>query len=312
MKLKVNVQGNQFLFGIAGLLLILSAFFKWQLLQDEESNKIKETEYQERLYEYYTSYLPLQMYASNHYAQKKSTLSVPAVWDGNILEYWQPVIQAKPDKPVYIERIPTYLPTLMFVFAISVLIMSFIAKRRELEAINEALRYQANRDALTGVYNRQKFDCALKKQVNISKRYGTELSVIIFDADKFKVINDTQGHLVGDAVLKQIAEIARDNIRKADVLARWGGEEFVILTPSTNASGAEVLAEKLRRLIEQHDFGIPQLVSCSFGVAQLREEGNHETLVNRADIALYRAKTGGRNRVEINWEALADTVVQKA
>ncbi len=169
-----------------------------------------------------------------------------------------------------------------------------------LEAINELLEKQATTDALTGIFNRMKFNKSLTNEIQRAQRYNTPLSLIIFDIDHFKQVNDTYGHLAGDSVLKKIARIITSNLREIDIFARWGGEEFVIQAPGTTLDGAIGLAEKLRNKIECYDFAEPEKITMSFGVTTLKNDDNTISFINRADEALYRAKEGGRNQVVYN------------
>ncbi|MCF8088895.1 MAG: diguanylate cyclase [Desulfotignum sp.] len=166
-----------------------------------------------------------------------------------------------------------------------------------LEAINELLEKQATTDALTGIFNRMKFNGSLTNEIQRAQRYSTPLSLIIFDIDHFKRVNDSYGHLAGDAVLKNLTQLVVSTLRETDIFARWGGEEFVIQTPETTLDGAIKLAEKLRSKIETHDFSEPEKITTSFGVTTLKKGDNTISLINRADEALYRAKEGGRNQV---------------
>lgn len=152
-------------------------------------------------------------------------------------------------------------------------------------------------DPLTGIYNRVKFDEELKKWVDYSKRYGTNFSVIIFDFDDFKNVNDTYGHMIGDKVIVDTIAIMKDSIRQTDVFARWGGEEFVLLFPNTNRQEAIELVERLRVLVSDNIFEKAGNVTCSFGLAMFQENDNEDTLLNRADELLYVAKRHGKNRV---------------
>jgi diguanylate cyclase (GGDEF)-like protein/PAS domain S-box-containing protein len=168
---------------------------------------------------------------------------------------------------------------------------------QSLESINELLEKQATTDVLTGIFNRMKFNKSLTKEIQRAQRYNTQLSLIIFDIDHFKQVNDTYGHLAGDNVLKNLARLVASNLRQIDIFARWGGEEFVIQAPETAIDGAVRLAEKLRSKIETHDFSEPEKVTTSFGVTALKKGDDTISLLNRADEALYRAKENGRNQV---------------
>ena len=120
----------------------------------------------------------------------------------------------------------------------------------------------------------------------------------MFDIDHFKKINDTYGHTTGDIVLKEIAQVVTETIRKYDIVARWGGEEFVILVPNSKAEETALMAEKIRETIEKYAFTEAGTVTCSFGVTEYKDGDSIDSLVTRADEALYKAKEQGRNRVE--------------
>lgn len=170
-----------------------------------------------------------------------------------------------------------------------------ITERKELE--NE-LKDLAIKDQLTGLYNRRKIDEVLmkeKQQAGLSKQ---NLAIIMADIDMFKLVNDQHGHLVGDTVLIAVTKILSQGVRKTDIVGRWGGEEFMIVCPDTDLVGAAVLAEKLREMVAARDFEVIGKKTCSFGVAQLRKEETIDELLLRSDLALYRAKERGRNRVE--------------
>ncbi|MBF0541120.1 MAG: diguanylate cyclase [Nitrospirae bacterium] len=156
----------------------------------------------------------------------------------------------------------------------------------------------AMKDPLTDIYNRLKFFDALNEQVMRSQRYGHMLSLIIFDIDLFKNVNDTYGHPAGDYVLRTIADIVKNSIRKPDVFARYGGEEFVILLPDTKLDGAMDVAEKLRQEIECYRFHDVGRVTCSLGVSELHKDEDADLLLKKADQALYVAKQQGRNQVQ--------------
>lgn len=174
-------------------------------------------------------------------------------------------------------------------------LQSEIERRKELE---EHLRSLAITDTLTGIFNRRKFDETLKDEVRRSERYGAPLSLVLLDIDFFKKINDARGHQVGDTVLKMLGSFVAEKIRSHDVFARYGGEEFVVLAPGTNIEGCRKLAEKLRVGIEQYGFAEAGRITCSFGIAEFQHGDTAESFVRRADVALYRAKKNGRNRVE--------------
>ncbi len=168
----------------------------------------------------------------------------------------------------------------------------------ELKEKSNLLEYQANHDQLTGLFNRQKFNEVFAKEIKRERRYENCLSLIIFDIDNFKKFNDTYGHHMGDEVLKTISKIVLKSIREHDTVARWGGEEFVVLLPQTDIIGAKNVAEKIRKAIaEYEDEVIPERITSSFGVSQLKKEENQQNLLKNADIALYEAKAQGKNIV---------------
>lgn len=168
---------------------------------------------------------------------------------------------------------------------------SLALKTKELEVVSST-------DRLTGTYNRLKLDEFLKAEFERSKRYSNPLSIIMLDIDRFKVVNDTYGHQAGDEVLCEISGIFERSIRKTDLLGRWGGEEFLIICTETGLKGAQAMAEKIRIAIEAHPFALVESLTASLGVSELRGEDTMESIINRADSALYKAKQMGRNRVE--------------
>jgi diguanylate cyclase (GGDEF)-like protein len=172
-------------------------------------------------------------------------------------------------------------------------------KRLALQNLAQDLRFQATTDPLTGLFNRLKFDQTLSIEMSRSGRYGTPMCLVLYDVDHFKEVNDTYGHQVGDKVLTQLSGVVSGSIRDCDVLARWGGEEFVLMLPGCDAEMAHAAVEKVRTIVTQISFDIVGNVTCSFGVAEWAEGDTAETLIARADDALYRAKVKGRNRVEI-------------
>jgi diguanylate cyclase (GGDEF)-like protein len=166
----------------------------------------------------------------------------------------------------------------------------------KLKQLNELLERRATTDMLTGIYNRLRFNEFLDRQISEVQRYPHPLALIMFDIDYFKKINDTYGHHAGDQVLRELAKVISAKIRETDVFARWGGEEFMILSPYADGEHAARLAEKLRGAVETHAF-VKAKVTCSFGVTEFDARDTSESLVARVDAALYQAKAEGRNRV---------------
>jgi len=173
-------------------------------------------------------------------------------------------------------------------------------KMRLLEEAHATISHLAATDELTGLYNRRFFNEHFAKSLSAAKRYTFPLTIIMADIDKFKTVNDTYGHAVGDKVLKTFADILRNLARAEDISARWGGEEFIILLGHTSCAGATVLAERLRCTVESECLRITSIpVTVSLGVAELNDDEDAEAFIKRADNALYRAKDEGRNRVVV-------------
>ena len=156
-------------------------------------------------------------------------------------------------------------------------------------------------DALTLTHNRRYFNEALEREYQRSLRYHRSLSLVLFDIDHFKQINDTYGHVAGDSVLRQLALVVKPRLRQQDVLARVGGEEFAVLLPEVEPAGARVAAEKVRRLVESARFVVDDKefgCTVSVGIAGFEPQmGSPQNLYDAADKNLYEAKRGGRNRV---------------
>lgn len=155
-------------------------------------------------------------------------------------------------------------------------------------------------DGLTSAYNKRYFDETIDREIARCNRYRREVSLILFDLDHFKRTNDVYGHLAGDTVLRELAHAVRSRIRREDVFARVGGEEFAVLTPEVGFAGAHDAAEKIRRVVEATTFHFEDAViptTVSVGVATWRAGERSLDLYRRADEALYKAKAGGRNRV---------------
>jgi two-component system, cell cycle response regulator len=159
------------------------------------------------------------------------------------------------------------------------------------------LKKLINTDTLTGAFTRAKFNEDIKNHIFLSKQTGRRFSITIFDIDNFKHFNDTYGHIEGDNVLTGIAEAIITNKRSKDILIRWGGEEFVILFPSTTLSAAVKITERLRQIIATADFNLGEHITCSFGVTEFQSHDTPVSLLGRADNHLYEAKARGKNRV---------------
>lgn len=158
----------------------------------------------------------------------------------------------------------------------------------------------ASLDFLTQIYNRHKFESFLEYEIKKHTRYEEDtFSLLMIDLDYFKEVNDTYGHLKGDYVLQEIAKILKLCSRETDIIARWGGEEFVMMLPHTDIDEALFVSEKLRSTIENHQFDNIPNITCSIGISQFHNHDTQSTFFKRADKALYKAKELGRNRVEI-------------
>jgi len=182
------------------------------------------------------------------------------------------------------------------------------AKTEELRAVlsnleeqNKDLSYKLTIDPLTQVYNRLKSTQCLESAIMESKETKVNLSIIMFDIDNFKKINDLYGHLVGDQILIQLTKLVSESLRNTDIFARWGGEEFIILLSNTDIDYASRTAERLRTKITSVEFPPVGKISCSFGVTELQpKDYSSECMLKRADTAMYIAKEKGRNQVQIS------------
>jgi two-component system cell cycle response regulator len=167
-----------------------------------------------------------------------------------------------------------------------------------LETKNKLLAIKATTDELTGLFNRRFFWEMLKKEISRSKRQNTVFSILMLDIDDFKHINDTYGHLAGDTVLKTLANIFKKQLRQSDTVARFGGEEFIILLPDTDADKAFIVGNKLRKIIEKTNFtNIDEKITVSIGISDSTEAEDFETIVYLSDERLYKAKKAGKNKV---------------
>lgn len=180
-----------------------------------------------------------------------------------------------------------------------ILAFTFVAVNR----YQRRLEIIAGTDSLTGLLNRQAFEIIFEQAILDSERRGNPLSAILFDIDFFKMVNDNHGHLAGDRILKNIALITKSALRESDIVARWGGEEFLVLLKDCPLEKATALAEKIRCMIASHDFELPATELCltaSLGVVEYTYRETWLSFFGRADKALYQAKSEGRNRVIVS------------
>lgn len=186
-----------------------------------------------------------------------------------------------------------YMLLALFLFVLlAASLWLFVLKReiKEKERMEQRLKHLAHLDSLTSICNRYMLDVTLDKEIALSKRYGTPLSIIFFDIDGFKKINDGYGHDVGDAVLSELSRVVSNAVRESDILGRWGGDEFLLILPGTEEENAVKLAEELNRLIEKHVFKKHLSIHCTFGVTSYKEGDNRQTIMSRVDKYFYAAK----------------------
>ncbi|MGA7800695.1 MAG: GGDEF domain-containing protein [Gammaproteobacteria bacterium] len=194
---------------------------------------------------------------------------------------------------------PTHAARLdMFFSYLLIGIFAYLYERARSGKEAELIRL-SNTDVLTGAMNRRLFSENLRREIEKSRRYRLPVSLLMIDVDHFKRVNDTCGHDCGDRVLRETAQRIASSLRQADYFVRYGGEEFCVLAPGTCLEQASAMAEKVRELMAARPFGEAGNVTVSVGVAELCPDDNEETLVNRADRALYQAKWAGRDRVAV-------------
>ncbi len=180
------------------------------------------------------------------------------------------------------------------VLLLTLIIIIFLVSSQKKQ---EKIAKEATHDPLTDLYNRHAIDATLEQKLNEYSRYQKVFSLIFFDIDFFKKINDTYGHDVGDYILQRIATLVSEKIRESDFVGRWGGEEFLVILPDTALRAAVKVAQKLRHTIEDEIFYEADNVTCSFGVTEIQEGDDKNSLFKRVDEFLYKAKETGRNRV---------------
>jgi diguanylate cyclase (GGDEF)-like protein/PAS domain S-box-containing protein len=220
------------------------------------------------------------------YEEMWSTLSAGNEWNGEIKnkkkdgsEYWleQNIIPIKDGSG----EVDSYI-------AVGI----DITTKKEIETLSST-------DMLTEIFNRRKIEEFLEIEISRSRRYNRSLSLIILDIDHFKHINDTFGHNTGDIALKQTADVVKNAIRDNDIFGRWGGEEFIIICPETSKNEAFIVAQKVRKAIDDFKFDIIERETISLGLAEFEEENTKDELIHNADIALYLSKANGRNKVTL-------------
>ena len=187
-----------------------------------------------------------------------------------------------------------YKVTTLFTLLFALLLAEYSASTNETR-----LETLSTTDRLTGIANRLHLDTVLDKEFARAERQSTPFSIILLDIDKFKSVNDTYGHPVGDTVLVEVSKVLKSNLRSYDLVGRWGGEEFLVICSETTAADAATVAEKLRAALAVHPIAVAGSQTASFGVTTYRTGDELGDMVRRADEALYRAKQGGRNKVEI-------------
>lgn len=174
----------------------------------------------------------------------------------------------------------------------ALIIIDDITEKKKLEEELQLLSYT---DTLTGAYNRRYLIQKLEEEIDRTKRYGNEFSLILLDVDDFKKINDSYGHNIGDMVLKSIVKTIKERIREVDILARWGGEEFIIILPNTSVEKAVILSENLREKLSKINLPYVKKVTASFGVAGYIKGDTVDSLIKRADDLMYKSKSEGKN-----------------
>ena len=176
----------------------------------------------------------------------------------------------------------------------------FISTSRDITdriALEKELKKLATKDALTCIYNRYKINALIEEEIKRADRYGEPFSLVMFDIDHFKKVNDTYGHDAGDSVLQELSHLVLSNIRATDSFGRWGGEEFMLLLPYTSQEKIMEIAEKIRTLVQDHNFKYVEKITISMGATLYKKGEGISKILKRVDMALYEAKSHGRNNV---------------
>ena len=236
-----------------------------------------------------------RMFKSNQQKSKEYKNLWKTILEGKV--YQETLVNKKKNGDLYFE-IKTITPLRDHHEAIIGFVSTGKDVTQEMLAHQEMKRI-ATIDKLTGIYNRHKFEELLILEMERSRRFSQPLSMILIDIDHFKAVNDIHGHDVGDEVLKYLVNIVQENIRKIDIFARWGGEEFLVLCPSTDLENAQMLAEKLRLAVERASFPKVSHITISQGVGIFDKEDTFDDVFKRVDKGLYWAKEHGRNQVGV-------------
>lgn len=215
--------------------------------------------------------------------------------------YWK-WLNIDTEKPAVSRAMIIGVFSIFALFVLFLLWRQLAANRRtkDLKALNRQLEHHSTIDHLTQVLNRRAIEKLLHAEIEKSNLIALPLTLVIFDIDHFKNINDTFGHQMGDKVLKDLARNVSRLLRQTDYFGRWGGEEFIVIIPGAEASGCLALVEKVSKCIAQLDFGFDHHVTASFGVGQLEAKENVATFISRVDTYLYEAKEQGRNRIVLS------------
>lgn len=230
--------------------------------------------------------------------EAKQRQGLGRVLESSVAGKWKGSIQRKNGQTIYVKSHITPIQLNDGTVAGAVEILRNMTSQLALEEAHQEILEASRRDSLTGLYNRCSLTEFFKAEIERSKRYQQPFSIILADIDYFKRFNDQYGHEVGDQVLKRISEFFGESIRQPDLVGRWGGEEFLILTPNSDRPGAVHLARRLRKKIGQMSLDdMDETITVSFGVSEFNQGQSLDQLLYQADMALYRAKNNGRDQV---------------
>ncbi|HEX4323502.1 MAG TPA: GGDEF domain-containing protein [Gaiellaceae bacterium] len=227
-------------------------------------------------------------------SQPANAVTVPVARNVSIRAFVPAAIESHRKNAAYLRVAEAGLLAL-----VALMLLTLVLARPLLRAFRwtEEQASEARIDSLTGLANRRAVEEILAAEISRAQRFAHQLAVVLLDLDRFKEINDSFGHAAGDVMLRAVSRLLTSLARQGDTVARWGGEEFVVVLPETDPAGARRFAERLRRTIEAHSVGEME-TTTSCGVASMLPEDTVEDLLGAADQALYLAKTNGRNRTE--------------